>query len=284
MYKPIDKALEYYEVPKEVNGMKVIGITPRAFEDCTKCIEIKLPDTLEYIGTEAFENCYSLTNINMPDNLKAIGYWIFSQCENLKYVNIDCPDAIVAFDALEFSSIDNAYLNFKSVGSEFMHSGRNITLGDDVVKVSSAFVDTKTTEDSEIIIPETVKVIINDYFGRFGNDGRMSNDISIPENIEIFCAYQFSSVGEVHEPWNREPTPAYIAVLGDEWYLSDDTIISGYYDTEAHSYALSHNLKFSPLDDLNYCDANNNDNVSIADAVSLQKYLLAMLKLHGVHI
>ena len=49
---------------------------------------------------------------------------------------------------------------------------------------------------------------------------------------------------------------------------------SGYYGTEAHNYALAHNIRFSPLDDLIYGDANNDGDINIADAVLLQSYLL----------
>ena len=272
VYGVKDRTSKYYEVPEEFNGMKVVGISRNAFKDCNKCIEIKLPETLEYIEGYAFENCSYLRNINIPNNVKAIGDRIFESCSDLKDVSIDCPNAMVSMYALEYSYINNAYLNFKTVESKFMRYGRNITLGDDVVKIGSTFVYSEAIDASEIIIPETVKVVINDYFSKRGNDSMMSNDISVPKNIEIFGAYQYSSIGKENNPMNSDIEPAYIGVL-EEWYLSPDTIISGYYGTEAHDYALSHNLKFNPLDDLTYGDANNDGSINIADAVSLQNYL-----------
>ncbi|MDE6425175.1 MAG: leucine-rich repeat protein [Ruminococcus sp.] len=273
VYCPLDKTSKYYEIPEEVDDMKVIGIESGAFKDCTKCTEIKLPETLEYIETEAFQHCCCLKNVNIPNNVKAIGYRVFDQCEDLRYISIDCPDAMVSPYALEFSYVSDAYFNFKSVGSPLMRYGRNITFGNAVIKIGSAFVDTEITDGSEIVIPETVKIITNDDFDKRGNKGKLSNSISIPKHIEVFGAYQYSSIGKQNSTMSAEIEPAYIAVLGDEWYLSDDTIISGYYGTEAHSYALAHNLTFNPLDDINYGDANNDGKINIADAVSLQKYL-----------
>ena len=39
-------------------------------------------------------------------------------------------------------------------------------------------------------------------------------------------------------------------------------------------YALSNNLKFNPMDELLYGDANEDGEIGISDAVGLQNYLL----------
>ena len=53
-----------------------------------------------------------------------------------------------------------------------------------------------------------------------------------------------------------------------------NSTIRGYYGTEAHNYALLHNIKFKPLDDILYGDTNKDEKINITDLVLLQDYLL----------
>ena len=125
-------------------------------------------------------------------------------------------------------------------------------------------------QDYNYTIPETVKFITNDVFPVY-ND-YYSDDLIIPETIKVFGAYFIPASGKYES--NFISSDANIAVINNKCYLSPDTVISGYYGTEAHNYALAHNIRFSPLDDLIYGDANNDGDINIADAVLLQSYLL----------
>ncbi|MDE5618996.1 MAG: leucine-rich repeat protein [Ruminococcus sp.] len=270
--RPLDYTAVSYIIPDEVDGMQVVGICGRTFKDCYMCEEIIFPDTLKYIESYAFENCNKIRNILLPHNIKAVGSFAFKDLD-LDEVNMDCPYALIDRLALAFSEVKNLYINTKSVSSFLFENNCKVTLGDDVVKIGSVFSDATVMNDSDVIIPDTVKIITNDFFGRFGNESRLGSDILIPDSIELFGTYEYSATGKTNEPW-AEPKQSYIAVLDKEWYLSDDTIISGYYGTEAHSYAVSHNLVFNPLYDLLFGAANGDGKIAISDMVALHKYLL----------
>lgn len=81
-----EKGLENVTIPDSV-----IGISDYAFSgiDAT---EIKLSNSLEYIGNSAFESCSSLKKINIPDNVKKIGDYAFYNCTSL--VKITLPASV----------------------------------------------------------------------------------------------------------------------------------------------------------------------------------------------
>ena len=59
--------------------------------------------------------------------------------------------------------------------------------------------------------------------------------------------------------------------------FDSDCVISGWYGTEAHSYALQNNLAFKALDEnIAYGDTNKDGNVDVSDLVMLQRYLIKL--------
>ncbi len=54
------------------------------FSRCTQLKEIRIPNSVKYIGNETFMNCHNLTNIVLPDKLKEIGDYAFWKCEKLE--------------------------------------------------------------------------------------------------------------------------------------------------------------------------------------------------------
>ena len=59
-----------------------------AFRNCTDLRIIRLPDTLEDIGTSSFENCISLRSIFLPANLRYLSQSSFEGCNNLTSVQV----------------------------------------------------------------------------------------------------------------------------------------------------------------------------------------------------
>ncbi len=82
--------LKSYEIPEEVNGMKVIGIKIRAFES-EGFYSVTFPESIEYIEPFAFVGCTFLEEVNIPKNLKYLGKESFMDCNSLKNIVIDCP-------------------------------------------------------------------------------------------------------------------------------------------------------------------------------------------------
>ncbi len=261
----------YPVVPEEVNGMKVVGIKSDAFLNGL-LDTIELPDTIEYIEPLAFDNCRYLKSVNIPENLKYLGAGAFLCCQSLENISIDCPNLITVKSAFEGATIDNLFINVKSLSSILLKGTEkinNITFGDDVIKMGTVWANSQLMKDYNYTIPESVKSITND-FSWFYNEC-YSDDLIVPETVKVFNAYSVPAISQYEA--DLISIDSGMSVVNNKCYLSPDTIISGYYGTEAHDYALSHNLKFNPLDDLTYGDANNDGSINIADAVSLQKYL-----------
>lgn len=75
------------EIPRLMNGLRVIGIAENAFINSINLEKVILPNTIESIGTAAFFGCSSLKEINIPDSVKEIGEKAFYNCSLLNTIN-----------------------------------------------------------------------------------------------------------------------------------------------------------------------------------------------------
>ena len=76
-----------YELTNVTIGKANIGA--RAFEDCTKLVEVKIGSGATSIEVSAFAGCSKLENITIPDTLKTIGDNAFKGCSNLASVRVE---------------------------------------------------------------------------------------------------------------------------------------------------------------------------------------------------
>jgi len=79
-------------LPKLVNVKmpeSVEWIGPRAFAGCSALKSITIPDGVKTIDSCAFVGCKSLTSIKIPDSVKKIGGWAFMDCSELATVEIN---------------------------------------------------------------------------------------------------------------------------------------------------------------------------------------------------
>ena len=101
---------DVYVLPTMVRGKTVIGIAEKAFQN-KDVLEVKLPNSLKYIGREAFWDCTHLDKIELPEsvevlgkacffgtglrkitipqNIKKIPYMCFEQCRYLESAKIE---------------------------------------------------------------------------------------------------------------------------------------------------------------------------------------------------
>ena len=102
----------------------------------------------------------------------------------------------------------------------------------------------------------------------------MPNGVTIiPKHIEILGAYQEAKGNRYNSV--SIGGDAEIPLLENKSMTEEsNSTIRGYYGTEAHNYALAHNSKFIPLNDILYGDTNKDEKINIADLVLLQDYLL----------
>lgn len=76
------KALKRIQFPEQLTT-----IDTRAFYFCGMD-QIKLPDTLEYLGDSAFFKCSYLTTVRLPESIRHIGKWVFHGCSRLQVLEI----------------------------------------------------------------------------------------------------------------------------------------------------------------------------------------------------
>lgn len=257
-------------IPKEVKGYPVTAIESNAFSN-TKITKISLPETIEVINSKAFCNCRLLEDINFPENLKYIGYNAFGYTK-LNEVKINSSELIISRGAFSEVPVVFVEVNAKLIG-EYAFAGccnlENLTFGKDVKEIKSkAFLGCENLID--INLSENIKYIGEEAFYDCSENPEPKK-ITIPKSVEIIGTLPLSqgiSVGSSTYPSVNSLLQNY------ECVFPVDSEISGYYGTEAHSYAVFNNFIFTPLDDLLFGDANNDSKINIADAVSLQNHIL----------
>ena len=63
--------------------LRIDTLRAMQFMGCTSLADLKLPETLRYIGSECFRNCPMLTKIKLPASLEALGDNAFCGCQYL---------------------------------------------------------------------------------------------------------------------------------------------------------------------------------------------------------
>lgn len=63
--------------------LRIDTLRAMQFMGCTNLADLKLPETLRYIGSECFRNCPMLTQIKLPASLEALGDNAFCGCQYL---------------------------------------------------------------------------------------------------------------------------------------------------------------------------------------------------------
>ena len=111
-------------VPDKIEGRTVVGISYKAFADCTKITSVTIPDTVTAVGTGAFKNCTSLKTVNLSKAVNTIPDECFEGCVSLTYVNagviylVKCE----AFKDCKSLTTLNWYLNnnvYLSIGAHY---------------------------------------------------------------------------------------------------------------------------------------------------------------------
>ena len=129
------------ELPSEIDGKKVVGITSNAFNKCTTLTSVIIPEGIESIGKGAFMNCTNLKNVKIPNTVTIIGEEAFSYCYKLTSITI--PDSVITIDK-------SAFYNCRAAES--------ITIGNSVTSIGyNAFCLCDNVES--IVIPDSVTTI-----------------------------------------------------------------------------------------------------------------------------
>lgn len=89
----------YISVPEEIQGMKVIRIGTRAFEESEATV-ISIPDSVTYIESYAFSKCENLKSLELSRYLEKVGALAFNECPALTQVIF--PNGMTEFEGTPF--------------------------------------------------------------------------------------------------------------------------------------------------------------------------------------
>lgn len=69
-------------VPQSINGIPVLAIADRAFENRTRLRSVVLPEGVTSLGWFGFAGCVSLESVTLPASIKSISYGAFENCSS----------------------------------------------------------------------------------------------------------------------------------------------------------------------------------------------------------
>lgn len=68
------------EIPDTVEGLPVIALGDRLFENCVSVREIVIPSGVTAVGWFAFSGCVSLQTVEIPQSVNVMSYGVFENC------------------------------------------------------------------------------------------------------------------------------------------------------------------------------------------------------------
>ena len=132
--------IETLVIPDTIEGLPVTEIGIYAFQ-FTKLKSVTFPDTLTEIGMYTFSYCDNLTEVTIPESVKKIGLRAFEECPALKTVNF--PDHLV--QTAEYTFNNTPWLDAQRAKNP-------------LVIVNGALIDGRTCE-GDVVVPSSVKYV-----------------------------------------------------------------------------------------------------------------------------
>lgn len=241
------------EIPKRIDGLPVVDISAVG-DDITSII---LPDTLKTISDNAFKDCESLLSIKLPDGIESIGDNAFYRCTNLKEIII--PNSVTHIGAYAFRQC---------------YSLESINLSENMPIIEMGTFENCFSLQS-ILIPDSVTQICDNAFCRCD-----LKSIKIPISVERIGESAFYGTNRIIIQNANCLIDGNILTGRNYTGTTDifDGIIYGYADSTAQEFAEKNEYTFKIYDPTIriHGDCNDDGILSIADAVLLQKWLLAV--------
>ena len=163
-----------------------------AFGNCTKLTEVELPETLKVMESDydggSFSGCKNLKKVNIPKTLEQ-GYRAFQNCSSL--TQIDWGEGVTIIPRglfKECTGLENVQLpaTITVIGEEGFQQCtnlENVVFSDGLQKIgASAFEN--CTKLTEVALPETLKVMENNYDGGSFSGCKNLKKVNIPKTLE----------------------------------------------------------------------------------------------------
>lgn len=211
-------------IPEYIDGVKVVAIGDRAFENCTNLYSVNLPESITSIGQECFKGCESLQSITLPDSVTSIGTGIFTDCSSLGNATLSNNLTFIPNRTFKnCQSLNNVKINssIESIGLE-------------------AFMDCQGL--TNLTIPRSVNSIGNYAFSGC-NSLRI---INIPTGVTSIGVNTFKDCSAL----TKATIPAEVTSIASGAFSNcPKLVIYGYKNSTAQSYASDNNIQFSLIPD-----------------------------------
>ncbi|MBT3598148.1 MAG: DUF5011 domain-containing protein, partial [Verrucomicrobia bacterium] len=77
------------DIPSTIEGKPVTRLLFHSFRDCTKLVNVHIPDSVTTIEESAFDQCINLTEVTIGKGLASLGAWALnSDCDRLKFITV----------------------------------------------------------------------------------------------------------------------------------------------------------------------------------------------------
>ena len=100
------------EIPKLLNGHKVVAIGAQAFMNCTSLTKVSIPDSITTIDYMAFCGCTNLEEIYFDgaSEIKELPFEVFYNCQKLATINIPASVETIALQSFMSTGFTNIVL------------------------------------------------------------------------------------------------------------------------------------------------------------------------------
>lgn len=186
-------------IPKEIEGVVVVGIDERAFVNKSNLVSIDIPDTVTHIGKKAFANCTKLKEFDMPDSVTYLGDSAFEWCTGLYTVNLSKNVTVIRDNTFSYctrlSNRINLHEGITEIGKNAFCSCNigSIDLPEGLKKIGdNAF---ESNQIVEIVFPDSLEVLGKNAFAR----SHRLEKIYFGENLKSIGAMAFSDSPYIRE-------------------------------------------------------------------------------------
>lgn len=209
-----------------------IGSVPsQTFYNCTSLSSVSLNSSISAIGSQAFAECSSLSSISLPSTVSSIGEKAFYDCSSMSSITI--PAAVTSIGSGAFDGCSRLGSISVSAGNGTYASSDGCLYNKGLTRLIRC-----PQGKSGVTLAGTTQTIGSGAF----DSCRSVTSLALPESVTTIEANAFTGSGIT-----SIVIPAATTSIGSQnsWKPS---VISGYTNSQAKTYADANGITFQPLD------------------------------------